>query len=390
MEKQIMLHTLVQPDQEGRVLIVSLRNLKSHVSRASVYELEDTIGKCDFVDVIEPECNSDFFKASNQLSNDAVRAVGGGRFFKSLPGKTYTLKKDYEIIFFFCQSIKDILVLNSVKDWRKRCKTAICWMDEIWEKDIDAWQNNLSLLNQFDHVFMNFELSLKKLRSLINVPCWPIPYGVDALKFSPMSHPQVLNRSVDLMSVGRRSDITHDALLELTKRRDFFYIYDTIKGLHMRNHSHHRDLYMNFLKRSQFTFVNRAKFDLSGTSNSQEEVGPRFFEGAASGVIMLGEKPNCDAFRQNFAWDDAVIEVPFNCPDIGDVLNHLEAQPERLAAARNNNIVNALLHHDWAYRWEYILNTCNLQVQPLLLERKDRLAALSATVDSWISLPQAC
>lgn len=381
-----MLHVLPQTAPESRVLIVSLRNLKSHVSRASVYEFEDVIGQCDFVDVLEPRCNFDFFKLTNAVSNELVRHVGGGKVVNSLVGKSYDLHKSYEVVFFFCQSVKDLLVLNSVKNWRLRCKVAICWMDEIWEKDIYAWRKNLDLLNQFDHVFMNFESSLKTVRSLIKKPCWPMPYGVDAMKFlSPPSR----DRSIDLINIGRRSVVTHGALLGLAQETDFFYVYDTLKGLYMSNHDEHRNLYANFLKRSQFMIVNRAKFDLLGTNNPQEEVGPRFFEGAASGTIMLGERPTCEAFRQNFDWEDAVIEIPFNCPDIHGVLEALKAQPERLALARRNNLINALQRHDWAYRWEAILNQCNLAIQPPLLERKAQLAALSSAADSWLMLPQA-
>jgi hypothetical protein len=257
-------------------------------------------------------------------------------------------------------------------------------MDEIWEKDIPTWRKNLDLLNQFDHIFMNFELSLKTLSSRLKTPCSPIAYGVDAMKFAP---PDGCDRSVDLISVGRRSTVTHHALLKMAQDTNFFYVYDTIKGLNMSNHAEHRSLYANFLKRSQFTIVNRAKFDLLGTSNPQEEVGPRFFESAASGTIMLGARPNCEAFRQNFDWDDAVIEIPFDCPDIQAVLKDLNAQPERLALARKNNLVNALQRHDWAYRWDYILRQCNLTAHPSLLERKAQLMALSHGIESGVMVP---
>jgi hypothetical protein len=114
-----MLHTFSQQSpSDSRVLIVSLRGLKSHVSRASVYELEDTIRHCDSVDVLELRFSPRVFKVTNTVSNEFVRAVGGGRFINSLVGKTYTLHKDYEIMFFFCQSVKDLLVLNAIKNWR--------------------------------------------------------------------------------------------------------------------------------------------------------------------------------------------------------------------------------------------------------------------------------
>ena len=92
-------------------------------------------------------------------------------------------------------------------------------MDEIWEKDIDRYCNHLSLLDQFDAVFMNFSSSLDKVQKLLKKPCYPIHYGVDALAFT---YPQASVRSIDIFSIGRRSSVTHESMIELANIKDFF------------------------------------------------------------------------------------------------------------------------------------------------------------------------
>lgn len=375
-----MLYSVGSTKRKARVLAVSMRKLKHHVSRAAVYEFEDVVCSCDSVDMLELEYNTELFKATNKLFNRAARSLESAKSMNSLLGHRYDLKEDYELFFFFCQSPQDILALNSIKNWRKRCQTAVCWLDEVWMNDVNKWQNQLKLLRNFDHVFMNFASSIEKASRIIQKPCHPIPYAVDALKFA---YPHALNRGVDVLNIGRRSGITHDALNDLANQGEILYIYDTLKHLYMNNIRHHRDLYANLLKRSQFLIVNKAKFDLIGKTNPQDEVGPRFFEGAAAGAVMLGAAPQCEVFTQNFDWADAVIEIPFNSPDIGEILNGLKAQPERLKLIRRNGVVNSLLRHDWVYRWEHMLNQVGMKAEPQLLERKAHLQSLSETVDTW-------
>jgi len=95
---------------------------------------------------------------------------------------------------------------------------------------------------------------------------------------------------------------------------------------------------------------------------------------------MLGVPPKCEAFTNNFDWSDAVIEIPFDSPDISNIIADLNAEPERLAKIRQDNIINSLLRHDWVYRWETILARVGLDVTPRMLERKAYLNKLTEMV----------
>lgn len=373
----------ISPEQP-RVLLVSMRNLKLHVSRSAPYELEDIICGCDTVDLITPTFNPNLFKVTNKIANQAARILKNGELFSSLVNYKIELEKEYDLFFFFCQSIQDVLVLNSIKGWRDKCRHAVCWLDEIWLKDVENWQVQLRLLKKFDHIFMNFSSSVDQVADIVQLPCHSLAYGVDAVNFCP--YPRDLYRCVDVLSIGRRSLVTHEALLKHTEQENLFYIYDTIKDLYMADYRYHRSLYRNFVKRSSYMIVNKAKFDLTGQKNPQEEVGPRFFEGAAGGTIMLGVPPKCEAFTNNFNWPDAVIEIPFDCPDISHLIVDLNAHPERLAKIRQDNIINSLLRHDWVYRWENILARVGLNVTPGMLERKAYLKKLT----EMVNVPESC
>jgi Glycosyl transferases group 1 len=365
-------------NNESRVLLLSMRNLKLHVSRSTIYEFEDVISNCDTVDILAPACNPNFFSITNKLANETAKVLKNGKFLKSLVNYKFQVKKEYDLFFFFCQSPQDILVLNSIQGWREKCRYAVCWLDEIWIKDIEKWKAQLQLFTKFDCLFMNLSSSTDRVANLTHIPCYSIPFAVDAIKFCP--YPRDLYRCIDVLNIGRRSQVTHQALLEQTERDNFFYIYDSIKDLYMTDYRYHRSLYTNFVKRSRYIIVNKAKFDLTGQTNPQEEVGPRFFEGAAAGAIMLGVSPKCEAFARNFDWSDSIIEIPFDCSNIAEIIADLNAQPERQEKMRNCNIVNSLLRHDWIYRWEEILATVGLDSTPQILQRKAALQNLAEMV----------
>ncbi len=364
--------------QESRVLLVSMRNLKFHVVRCNPNELEDVILGCDTIDLIAPNFHPTVFKVTNKLANYAAKILKNGNHITSLVNYQLPVDKEYDLFFFVCQSIQDILVLNSIKGWREKCRYAVCWLDEMWAKDIERWLGQLQILKHFDHVFMNLSGSVNQLAEIIQRPCHFLTFGVDAVKFYP--HLLDTNRCIDVYSIGRRSAVTHKTLLELAQSEHFFYVYDTIKDLYMVDYQEHRNLYRNFVKRSRYMIVNKAKFDLNGQTNQQEEVGPRFFEGAAGGTVMLGVPPKCEAFTNNFDWQDPVISIPFDCTNIGDIIADLNAQPERLARIRKDNVVNSLLRHDWVYRWETILTKVGLDITPQMLERKAFLQNLAEIV----------
>jgi hypothetical protein len=347
-----------------------------------LYEFEDIIRELDSVDMLAPVFSPNLFKASNRLANYAAKIIGNGKLLNPL-FKQLNLDKEYDLFFVICQSPLDILCINSIKNWRDKCHKAVVWLDEIWAKDIENWKVQLNLLKDFDRVFMNLSQSVKKIAEVTQSPCHFLPFGVDTVKFCP--YPIQAERSVDLYSIGRRSQVTHQALLELAESKNFFYIYETIKDLYMIDYSYHRSLYRNILKKSRYFIANKAKFDGLNETGGQEELGARFFEGAAAGAVMLGVPPECEAFNQNFDWQDAVIQIPYDTANIAEIIDELDTQPERLQRIRKDNVANSLLRHDWVYRWEEILATVGLDNTSEMVSRKanlQNLAEMIATQES--------
>ncbi|NJO32170.1 MAG: glycosyltransferase [Rhodospirillales bacterium] len=232
----------------------------------------------------------------------------------------------------------------------------------------------MEVLSQFDYVFSFFP-RLDPFKRVLRGQCSYLPGGVDALRFCPYPDPPA--RSVDVLSIGRRSERTHRALLESAERDGIFYLHDTFSNLASFDLDQHRQLIANMVKRSRYFIANPGKIDSPEETDNTSEFGCRYFEGAAGGALVIGERPRNPEFDRLFHWKDALIDLPFDAENIAEVMRELDRQPDRQAAARRANVVEMLLHHDWAYRWEHVLNLAKIPSSPQLIERKQRLKELA-------------
>jgi hypothetical protein len=245
----------------------------------------------------------------------------------------------------------------------------------------------VALLSRFDRIYVSTLHSVDGLARLTGRPCTYLPPGVDALRFAP--YPDPPPRGIDVCGIGRRSDVTHRALLEAARERGLFYYYDTVRGsgagarqisFEVANPAEHRLVYSQLLKRSRYFIANRARANEPEMTRGIDEIGARFAEGAAAGAVMIGEPPRNETFRELFDWPDAVVPAPFDAPRIGELIASLDADPARVARIRRDGVENSLLRNDWTYRLRTILTDAGLPATPAMLQREARLRALAQQV----------
>ncbi len=362
--------------EEPRVLLLSQRGWAPVISRCCSFELEDVIRAVDKVDLVAPTYRHDAFELLSRAVNKAGRrtaALAGVN-----PGlRPLRVSRDYELFFAVFQFATDALALNALRGWRERCRIAACWLEEIWARDLERLQSQISLLREFDYIFTNCRGSVEGLAHATGRPVVYQPPGVDCQTFFPGDPP--VARVIDVFNMGRRHPATHRAMLAVAEERRLFYLYDTFRGnIPVQDPREHRLQLANLIKRTRFFLANKAKATEEGETGEQQEVGFRFFEGAAGGAVMIGDPPDVESFREHFDWPDAVVQLPFGSQGIGELISELDAQPERLARIRAANLDNALLRHDWAYRWRAVLDLTGLEGLPAL---RARLASMRSRRD---------
>ncbi len=355
-----------------RVCIFSQRHLQRLVSRCAEYEFEDVICEIDNAELLIPEPQRWFpfgKKVSNQLARRfSVNFVNPG--IRKLP-----FNREYDLFFAICQFPSDLLSMNGIKKWRHRCRISICWLAEIWACEVHKLKGCLNILSKFDYVVIPTSESIQSVQDTIRRPCLYLPPGIDTIRFCPYPNPPF--RSIDVYSMGRKSLVTHRALLKMAEQKKIFYIYDTFEKMKTLLPVDHRILLANITKRSRYYVANAPKINRQFETKGQSGLSYRFLEGAASGTVMIGEARQNEDFREHLDWPDAVIQVPFDSANIAEILAELDSQPDRLEKIRKNNIVQFLLRHDWLYRWRAILDITGLKPSSALIEREKRLKELA-------------
>ena len=365
---------------QSRVLLFSHKNIYDQdVWRCPFREFERIIQEVDSVDVIAPTALPSY----SRRKSIAMR-LGEIVPIPLNPGiPEIRIEKEYDLFITVCEKVSELLHVKAIKNLREKCKKTICWIPEFYFKDIPVYKSCIEVLKEFDYVIFMF-VANEPFKAILRNQNRYFPAGIDTLNFCP--YPGLPERSIDVLSIGRRAQPTHQALLRMAREEGKFYVYDTINALNAYNLEEHRSMMANFAQRSRYFIVSPGKFDRPEETGGVSEFGYRYFEAGAAGTLMIGMRPfNNVEFDKIFTWSDAVTEVPFASDEIISVIREFDKEPERQETVRLRNITECLLKHDWAYRWDSILNWVGMQPLPALEERKRILQIRAQQVESAFS-----
>jgi len=366
-----------QNDSQSRIAILSERAINNHVAACCLYEFEDAIASVDSVDLFVPQYDYKSAHRNFRWINKLTKSPQVANQFKLDPN-SFTLEHDYDLFFMILDNPNKFIALDSIKNWRKKCKKAVCYIIEMWESKIPECRQYLELFKDFDHIYLGHTNSTEAVAEITGVPCSYLPFGTDAIRFSPNSINST--RGIDVANIGRRSPVTHQALIDRMAQGDFFYHYDTATNFHVQNAQEHRNLLANIAKNSRYWITNNPNFNDNPKLKKgiQKELGYRIFEGTAGGAIAIGNQTATEEFNKYFDWQDSLISIPADAPNIAEIIEELNRQGDRLETIRRHNIYNSLTRHDWVYRWRYILEAMELEITPEILLREAQLKQRAA------------
>ncbi len=364
-----------------RVLAISPRGYETALWRCGQVECEDVICAVDDVELAVLQQRTHGCGAIAQRAAHYARRLAGVELSLVPRLEPLYIERDYDLLFVYAHSLDDLSLLDAVARARERCAKAVCVIEELWLEELRVWGGRqLERLADFDLVAVQFHGSVDAVRERIKTRCEWLPPGADALRFFPgVPAPP---RTIDVFSMGRRAEPSHRALLEYATARGWTYLFDTIDPQRVREgmHEQHRAQTAELVKRSRYFIANRARIGDVVHTAQQQELGFRSFEGAAGGAVLLGHAAQSASARELFDWPDAHVHVPFGSTDLPRIIEELDAQPERVARIRCDNVVHSLRRHDWAHRWRQLLEWVGLPPTARLEQRLRRLHELADEV----------
>ena len=347
-----------------RICMPTRRRICKQVFHSSLYEAEDVLVETNDVDLIFLEPDVGFEWRNRWLSRLAFRDVSERLVLANQGVRRTRLTRDYDLFVAVCQSYEDLLFINSIHDWKNRCRISVCWIDEVWANTLRKYRHWMSAFRKFDHVFVSLRDTVGPLSKAIGQPCHWIPGAVDTLRFTPhLSHAP---RVIDVLGLGRRCERVHQALRRMASTNGMLYLHDTFAAAEAAafDAREHRELLARLSQRSRYFLVAPAKMNADAETQGQVDIGFRYFEGAAAGAVMIGQATDCASFRELFDWQDSVIEIQPDGSDVVAILRSLDGQPERLRQMSQRNAAEALLRHDWVHRWQRIFEVAGFSHPP--------------------------
>lgn len=241
----------------GSVLQLSMRSVHDLVAYCGLYEFEDVVADVTAADRIEL-LDYETVESVRRAYKLGRLMTGSRRLATALTPRLRAprLTRDYELFFPIFNDPFELFALAAVPDWRSRCRVAACFVCELWLNNLPEFL--LELLSEFDYVFTGMQNPVARVTRIIGKPCTYIPLAVDVLRFAPSSNSP---RVIDICYLGRRSPVTHEALLKLAGQRRIFYYHDTVRSsghdkrqvtFHVSNAREHRLLLANVLQRSRY------------------------------------------------------------------------------------------------------------------------------------------
>jgi hypothetical protein len=207
----------------GKVLLLSIADL---VAYCLAYEFEDT-----FADTFAAVTGAERIDATGLPALESRRAYklarlasGSPRLARRLapyPRSKVVLEGDFELLFPVFSNAYELYSLATIPNWRPALPQGGLLSPRSGRREY-----LLELLSAFDHIFLGQRHSVQEVARITGRPCTYLPLAVDVPRFTPASLDQP--RPINVCNIGRRSQVTHQALLEEEERHQGFYYYDSM------------------------------------------------------------------------------------------------------------------------------------------------------------------
>lgn len=368
-----------------RVVLASRRQVEQLVWQAAQLEFEDVIAEVDDVAWCLPRraAAGPGLRLANGALNRAGRSVGRDRR-NVMRGPAQPIAPA-DVFFMICADANGIGMLPHVAVHARAAEKRVAWIVELWSPQLPRVADYLRQLSHFDHVIVSNRSVVDAVTAITGVACTYLPMAVDTERYAPDARDSP-PRLVDVASWGRRLPGTHAPLVQALAQGRLYYHFDTVDGAVVNDHVEHRLAQAMLLQRTRYSVVYRIN-DEPGRrdrTGGEESLTNRYFEALAAGTVMLGSAPATAEWSDAFPWPDAVVPIPAPAPDILDVVDELDRNPERLDNARRAAVSTFLRRHDWAHRWSDVLDLVGVEKHPLLAER---IARLERRAQPWDDPP---
>jgi hypothetical protein len=324
-----------------RVLVPTNREIYRLVSYGMVQDFENAVARASDADLVAVPLPSRRARMSALRQGRPLRPVEPPR-------------STYDLCFFVAMDPYWMPTLGYVRRLRESARQVVVYLFDAWLGNTAAVKRYRRLWSLVDHVFISFSHAMDAYSALLDCEVHYLPQAIDERWF----HPYRDDRPIDVLSVGRRLPSVHRDLLDLSRRADLFYHYQTASAPQAIDLAENQALLGNLYQRAKIQ-VNWPIDETNAMRTGEgSAITARWFESAASGGIVVGRRPPGRDFDRVFPFDGFVREIDLHTTGdskrvVTAALADRSDRAERLALAEHVRTV-----HTWAVRWRQIVEAC--------------------------------
>jgi hypothetical protein len=174
-----------KPDTDKlRICMPTARDFARRTYHCSLYEAQDVLLEGTDVDLVRLEPRWGFRARYHWQKRLAYHDISKTLASRNPGLRKVTLDKYYDVFVAVCQAQAEFLYINAIDGWQDRCKTSICWLDELWALDVPLLKQWMPALRRFEHVFVGCRGTVEPLSDALGKQCHWMPGGTDAFRLA--------------------------------------------------------------------------------------------------------------------------------------------------------------------------------------------------------------
>ncbi len=275
------------------------------------------------------------------------------------------------MLFVFATDLGDLDVLSATRDdWSPNHAVKVLWITELWASALKKRHGSeFDFLADFDLIVGSNAQAATALMPFVRRPVVQMMPAIDVL-----AAPWRTTPAIDVLNIGRRSTLQHQALLRWREANDGWYHFDTFGPPTVTEPYMHRLVMASLFANSAVSITNYARFDQPEVTGNQAETGARYVEALAAGTVIAGVHPTNEQFssEEGFGGLEGIEHLPLTgdiSTDDIDRLVRLGRRPDVRSGLRRR----ACLHHDWGHRIADICELIDVSEPERLRERSKSL-----------------
>ena len=221
---------------------------------------------------------------------------------KYLPKKKLQIQSD--VIWYILMGPENY-ELDVFRDWDLNAKHKIVYLFDTLEPQFGLMQK-LFVDSAFNICITSFNDAVPYLESLTGKEWHAIEQAVPPHLFKPVP---LEERVIDFSSYGRRMDGFHTYLMEFCKSNGLYYDYSMHNGRNLQ--SSNEEFYRQYawhLNHSIFTISWPVGLTNPARAGRLNPITCRWFEAAAAGTVVVGQKPSNSVF-DDWLYPDMVVTI---------------------------------------------------------------------------------